>query len=104
MLVSLAYVSVTYVKTNNHNQYHRSKMVQLNYLVQIRNLSGNDINVLKKQISGITALSNGYLVPAEEILKSKYIQDQNIELKDFYGYYLQTNTNGLIINANLHKP
>jgi hypothetical protein len=67
-------------------------------------MANNDITYVRNKFPTIEEINGGYLIPASAIKNSKFIKEKDIELYDFYGYFLLTDPSGAIIKATLHKP
>ena len=103
-ILAIGCLSFGFYKYYKHNEFHRSRMVQYQYLNRIRDLAENNINKLVTQFPEIEKFENYYVLSPNSEKISNFLNEKGVKKIDFYGYYFEFNSEGTIIYADLHKP
>lgn len=102
-LVLIVVIAFLY-RENTHNEFHKSKMLQIQLLNHIVNTNNGEITKIKNKYPELVQTKNGYHLPAKAALKSEFLKEKGFVQKDFFGYFFKTNINGVVVLSGLHKP
>ncbi len=97
-------VLALYWRERLHNEFHRSKMLQYEYIRYLVYTSKRDIRNVIKAYPDIEKDGNGYFISAISAMDSEFLANKDFQPRDFMGVYLDVDENGRISHASLYKP
>ncbi|MFC3151284.1 hypothetical protein ACFOEK_09630 [Litoribrevibacter euphylliae] len=101
--VAVITVSVLYWRESNHNDYHRSKMHQFQFMDKLGEFIGRDITEFQSVYPSAQCENDICVVDARKISYIDVFKDESVSAIDFFGIELVLDK-GKIVNIRQHKP
>jgi len=103
-LFAISFLLIKLYVKSEYNEFHRSKMIQYQYVNSLQNFIGTPKSGLLDVFNGVQCKPSHCYVLSENVVSGPFFRKKNFENKDFFGVTFYISNEGVVTRVSLYKP